>query len=264
MSGLCRGFIKYSTCVKEAVLRVDGRKPNELRKVNLKKSYLKFAAGSCLVEMGDTKVICTASVEEKVPPFLKKEGKGWVTAEYGMIPGSCTERIFRESSKGKPSGRTQEIQRLIGRSLRSVVDLHQLGERTIWIDADVIQGDGGTRTAAITGCFVALAEALEKLHHAGLITHWPILHHVAAVSVGIVDGKPLLDLAYSEDSKADVDMNVVMTGDGRFVEIQGTAEGKVFSKVEMDRLLALAKKGIQELVTLQKKHVPARHGHKAS
>ena len=236
-------------------MRHDGRKPNQLRNVSFKKSYLKYALGSCLIEMGETKVLCTASVEEKVPAFLKKEGKGWVSAEYGMLPASCTERIARESSKGKPSGRTQEIQRLIGRSLRSIVNLEKIGERTIWVDADVIQGDGGTRTAAITGSFVALAEAFEKLKKGGLLLESPFMDHVAAVSVGIIDGKPMLDLCYQEDSHAQVDMNVVMTGAGKFVELQGTAEGKTFTKKEMDQLLNLARKGIAELIELQKKYV---------
>lgn len=236
-------------------MRSDGRKNNELRKVVIKASFLKYALGSCLIEMGDTKVICTASVEEKVPPFLKKAGKGWVTAEYGMLPASCSERIPREAAKGKPSGRTHEIQRLIGRSLRSVVDTTKLGERTLWVDADVIQGDGGTRTAAITGSFIALVEACEKLRKAGLLLEQPIKDFVAAVSVGIVGGTPLLDLSYLEDSQADVDMNVVMTGSGKFVEVQGTAEGGAFSKAQLDKLLALAKKGLGELIELQKKHV---------
>ncbi|MBI3306915.1 MAG: ribonuclease PH [Candidatus Omnitrophica bacterium] len=235
-------------------MRQDGRKPQELREISIKKGFLKYAMGSCLIEMGDTKVLCSASVEDKVPPFLKKEGKGWVTAEYAMLPASCTERIARESSKGRTSGRTHEIQRLIGRSLRAVVDLTKIGERTIWIDADVIQGDGGTRTAAITGSFIALAEALAKLKKAGLVPESPIKDYVAAVSVGIVAGKPVLDLCYQEDSKAEVDMNVVMTGSGKFVEVQGTAEGKAFGKQEMDRLLLLAKKGIADLIHLQKKH----------
>ncbi len=236
-------------------MRSDGRHTYELRKITIRKGFLKHAYGSCLIEMGETKVICSASIEEKVPQFLKKEGKGWLTAEYGMLPASCTERIARESSKGRPSGRTQEIQRLIGRSLRSVVDLKKLGERTVWIDADVIQGDGGTRTAAITGSFIALGEAVEKLKKGGILTESPIQDYLAAVSVGIINGKPTLDLCYQEDSKAEVDMNVVMTGSGRFVEIQGTAEGKPFSKKEMDTLLLLAKKGISHLVELQKKHV---------
>lgn len=234
-------------------MRHDGRKANELRKVSIKKGFLKNAYGSCLIEMGNTKVICTATVEEKVPHFLKNGGKGWLTAEYGMLPASCSERIMRESSKGKPSGRTQEIQRLIGRSLRSIVDLKKIGERTIWIDADVLQGDGGTRTAAITGSFIALAEAIEKLMKGGILDESPILDYIAAVSVGIVDGKPMLDLCYVEDSKAEVDMNVVMTGKGKFVEVQGTAEGQPFDKKEMDQLLLLAKSGIGQLNTIQKK-----------
>lgn len=235
-------------------MRHDGRKTQDLRKVTIKKGYLKNAFGSCLIEMGGTKVLCTASVEEKVPPFLKNKGKGWLTAEYGMLPASCSERIARESSKGRPSGRTQEIQRLIGRSLRSVVDLKKMGERTIWIDADVIQGDGGTRTASITGGFIALAEAIEKLKRAGNLTESPIIDYIAAVSVGIIDGKPCLDLCYAEDSNAEVDMNIVMTGSGKFVEVQGTAEGKPYSQKDLDHLLALGKKGIADLVAIQKKY----------
>lgn len=234
-------------------MRFDKRKNDELRRVKVTKSYLKYAPGSCLIEMGNTKVICTATVEEKVPPFMKGKGKGWVTAEYGMIPGSCNERITRESSKGKPSGRTMEIQRLIGRSLRSIVDLSKLGERTIWIDADVIQGDGGTRTASITGSYIALAEAIQKLMKAGLLAESPIVDSIAAISVGVVDGAPVLDLCYQEDSKAEVDMNVVMTGSGKFVEVQGTAEGAPFSSKDMNALIALAQKGIKELTAIQKK-----------
>ncbi len=234
-------------------MRVDGRKPGQLRPVKIKRNYLKFAMGSCLVEMGNTKVLCSASLQDKAPPFLKGTGKGWLTAEYGMLPASCNERIQRESSKGKPSGRTQEIQRLIGRSLRSVVDLQKLGERTLFIDADVIQGDGGTRTAAITGAYVAVSDAVRKMLKQGIISENPILHPVAAVSVGIVNGEALLDLCYQEDSKAEVDMNVVMTGSGAFVEVQGTAEGKAFSKKEMDSLVGLAEKGIRELLLHQKK-----------
>ena len=236
-------------------MRADGRKETELRKISVKKGYLKNAFGSCLIEMGETKVLCTASVEEKVPQFLKNEGKGWLTAEYGMLPASCNERIARESSKGRPSGRTQEIQRLIGRSLRAVVDLKKMGERTIWIDADVIQGDGGTRTASITGGFIALAEAIEKLKRGGILNETPILDYVAAVSVGIVNGKPVLDLCYQEDSKAEVDMNFVITGGGKFIEIQGTAEGKPFSTAEMNKLVALAKRGVADLIKIQKKYV---------
>ena len=239
----------------EDFLRIDGRKYSELRKISIRKGYMKNASGSCLIEMGGTKVICTATIEDKVPPFLKGQGKGWLTAEYGMLPASCIGRIARESSKGKPSGRTQEIQRLIGRSLRSITDLKKLGERTIWIDADVVQGDGGTRTASITGGFIALAEAVNKLMKEKVLTESPIQDFIAAISVGIIDGKPSLDLCYEEDSKAEVDMNVVMTGAGKFVEVQGTAEGAPFSKNEMDELLHLAKKGITELVHLQKKYV---------
>jgi ribonuclease PH len=236
-------------------VRADGRKLNELRKVTVKKGFIKNAFASCLIEMGGTRVICAATVEDKVPPFLKGQGKGWLTAEYGMLPASCNERIARESSKGKVGGRTHEIQRLIGRSMRAVVDLKKLGERTIWIDADVIEGDGGTRTASITGGFIALAIAIEKLIKAKVLTESPILDYVAAVSVGIIDGKPSLDLCYTEDSKAEVDMNFVMTGEGKFVEVQGTAEGKPFSKAQMDQLTALGHKGISDLIRLQKKHV---------
>jgi len=223
--------------------------------VTLRKGYLKYALGSALIEMGSTRVICAASLEEKVPPFLKDQGKGWVTAEYGMLPASCTERIAREASRGKLSGRTQEIQRLIGRSLRAVIDLEALGERSLWIDADVIQGDGGTRAAAITGSFVALTEAVEKLLKEKVLLKNPIRDYVAAVSVGCVNGGALLDLDYEEDARAEVDMNVVMTGKGKLVEIQGTAERHPFSKKEMDRLLTLAEKGIAELIRIQKRHV---------
>ncbi|MCX5713537.1 MAG: ribonuclease PH [Candidatus Omnitrophica bacterium] len=228
--------------------RIDGRAADELRKIRITRHYLKFPEGSCLIELGNTKVICTASVEESVPPFLKNSGTGWVTAEYGMLPRSCDKRIPR----GKDSGRTYEIQRLVGRSLRTVVELNKLGERTIWIDCDVIQGDGGTRTASITGSFVALADALHKLKKDGLIDSLPIKDFVAATSVGIFNGEHILDLCYQEDSKAEVDMNIVMTGSGEFIEIQGTAERKPFSKVHMDKLLALGKKGIEDLIGLQK------------
>lgn len=238
-------------------MRIDGRKPGELRPVKIRRNYLKYALGSCLVEMGSTRVLCTASLQDKAPPFLKGSGKGWLTAEYGMLPASCTERIQRESTKGKPSGRTQEIQRLIGRSLRSILDLHKLGERTIFIDADVIQGDGGTRTAAITGAYVALVDAVNKMIKQGTIAETPVVESVAAVSVGIVNGKALLDLCYQEDSKAEVDMNVVMTGAGAFVEVQGTAEGKAFTKKQMTELVAVAEKGIRELLAKQKKALKA-------
>jgi ribonuclease PH len=209
------------------------------------------AEGAVLIEAGHTRVICTASVEERVPPFLRNTGKGWVTAEYGMLPRATSTRTQREATAGKVGGRTQEIQRLIGRSLRSVTKLEALGERTVWVDCDVIQADGGTRTAAITGGFVALALALKRLRAAGQLKTLPLLDHVAAISVGVVGGAPLLDLAYDEDSKADVDMNVVKTGDGRFIEVQGTAEGPPFERQALDDLLALADAGIRELVAIQ-------------
>ena len=211
-------------------MRNDGRKLDQMRKVKIKRSVMKFAEGSCMIEIGNTKVICTASVEEKVPPFLRNTGKGWITAEYGMLPRSCQTRIRRESSVGKLSGRTQEIQRLIGRSMRSVVDLEKLGERTIWIDCDVIQGDGGTRTASITGSFIALADAISTLRNKHIITECPIRDYIAAVSVGIVDKRSHLDLNYEEDSNAEVDMNVIMTRGVKIVEVQGTAEKTPFSK----------------------------------
>jgi ribonuclease PH len=230
------------------MIRQDGRDSDKIRKVQICRNYLKFAEGSCLIELGNTKVICSASVEESVPPFLKGTGSGWVTAEYGMLPRSCATRIPR----GKDSGRTFEIQRLVGRSLRAVTDMKPLGERTIWIDCDVIQGDGGTRTASITGSFIALCDALNKLKMSGLIAKVPVRDFVAATSVGMLNGNALLDLTYSEDSKAEVDMNIVMTASGEFIEIQGTAERKTFSKEEMDKLLTLAQKGISELVDIQR------------
>jgi len=233
--------------------RSDGRTPAQLRPVKMKPGYLKKASGSCLIQMGDTHVLCTASVENSVPGFLRGKGKGWVTAEYGMLPGCSDQRITREAAKGKQSGRTQEIQRLIGRSLRAVIDLEKLGERSILMDADVIQADGGTRTAAITGCFVALKMAVDKLLKSGELTENPIRDYVAAVSVGIVNEAPLLDLCYVEDSAAEVDMNVVMTGSGKFVEVQGTAESAPFSEKEMASLIKHAKKGIADLIRLQKK-----------
>lgn len=236
-------------------MRSDKRKNNQLRKVVIKKNYLKNADGSCLIEMGNTRVLCTASIDEKVPPFLKGKGKGWVTAEYGMLPGSCGGRIARESSRGKVSGRTMEIQRLIGRSLRAVVDFEALGERTVWIDCDVIQGDGGTRTASITGGFIAMIQAInKKLIKTKLLSKTPVLDYIAAISVGMIEGEPRLDLHYEEDSRAEVDMNVIMTGKGKFVEVQGTAEGAPFSEKEMSSLMKLAKSGIADLVKLQKKH----------
>jgi ribonuclease PH len=233
-------------------MRVDSRLAEQLRPTRITPNYLVHAEGSVLIEAGKTKVICTASVEDRVPPFRRNSGKGWVTAEYGMLPRATSTRSQRESTAGKVGGRTQEIQRLIGRSLRSVTKLTELGERTIWIDCDVIQADGGTRTASITGGFVALVLALQKLRASGQIRTMPILDHVAATSVGVVGGTPLLDLAYDEDSKADVDMNVVKTGDGRFIEVQGTAEGPPFERQALDSLLALADSGIRELVELQR------------
>ncbi len=233
-------------------MRPSQRAADALRTVRLTRHYTKHAEGSVLIECGDTKVICTASVEESVPSFLKGKGQGWVTAEYGMLPRSTGSRMRREAASGKQSGRTQEIQRLIGRSLRAVVDLQKLGERQILIDCDVIQADGGTRTASITGAFVALADAIAGLIVAGKLAESPLRDHVAAISVGVVAGQPVLDLDYVEDSGCETDMNVVMTGDGRFIEVQGTAEGAPFSRDEMNALMALAEKGIAELVLLQK------------
>lgn len=228
--------------------RQDGRGLDKIRKVVITRNYIKHAEGSCLIELGNTRVICTASVEESVPPFLKGSGTGWVTAEYGMLPRSCKTRIQR----GKDSGRTYEIQRLVGRSLRAVTDMKSMGERSIWIDCDVIQADGGTRTASITGSFVALADALIKLKKDGLLTKIPLKDFVAATSVGMSGGNLILDLNYEEDSTADVDMNIVMTGSGEFIEIQGTAERKRFSKAQLDELLELAAKGIEDLIDIQK------------
>ncbi len=223
-----------------------------MRKVTITPAFSKHAEGSALIECGDTRVICTASVEEKIPSFLRGSGKGWVTSEYGMIPRSTGTRMTRDATKGQPSGRTQEIQRLIGRSLRSVVDMHALKERTIWLDCDVIQADGGTRTASITGAFIALALAVAKLRENGSLDQPVLLDYVAAVSVGIVDGEPCLDLSYEEDFAAEVDMNVVMTGQGLFVEVQGTAEEKPFSQPQLDTLLGLARNGIQNLIEQQR------------
>ncbi|UJW79550.1 ribonuclease PH [Hydrogenophaga sp. SL48] len=228
------------------------RAADALRPVKITRSYTIHAEGSVLIEFGNTKVLCTASVEEKVPPHKKGSGEGWVTAEYGMLPRATHTRSSREAAKGKQSGRTQEIQRLIGRSLRAVFDLKALGERTISLDCDVLQADGGTRTASITGAFVAAQDAVNKLLAEGKITVSPIKGPVAAISVGLLDGQPLLDLEYVEDSVCDTDMNVVMTGAGHYVEVQGTAEGVAFTRAEMDALLALAEKGIGELVVLQK------------
>jgi ribonuclease PH len=235
-----------------ASLRPSGRAPDQLRQVEIIRHYTKHGEGSVLVKFGDTHVLCTASVEEKVPSFLKGQGSGWVTAEYGMLPRSTGTRMDREASKGKQSGRTQEIQRLIGRSLRAIIDLTALGERSIVLDCDVIQADGGTRTASITGAYVALQDAIQRLMSDGRLQQNPIKDAVAAISVGIYQGQPVLDLDYLEDSACDTDMNIVMTGSGGFVEIQGTAEGEPFSQAEMSALLSLAQHGISQLTQLQK------------
>jgi ribonuclease PH len=230
-----------------SITRADGRQVNELRPVRITRDFNIHAEGSVLIEVGNTKVICTATIEDRVPPFLRGQGVGWITAEYSMLPRATEVRNQRESTRGKVGGRTHEIQRLIGRSLRSVVDLKSLGERTIWIDCDVIQADGGTRTAAVTGAFIALADALRKME--GNIG---VQEYLAAISIGIVDGVPMLDLCYTEDFAADVDFNVVMTSSGKIVEVQGTAEEVPFTRAEMDRLMDLAEKGIKELIGMQK------------
>jgi ribonuclease PH len=232
--------------------RPDGRAADELRPIVIRTNYTKHAEGSVLIEVGDTKVLCTASVQEKVPPFLYRSGRGWVTAEYGMLPRATTDRVEREAAKGKQSGRTQEIQRLIGRSLRAAVNHELMGERTVWLDCDVIQADGGTRTASITGAYVALVIALSRLYVDGNMASWPVVDFVAAVSVGMMNGVPTLDLNYQEDSKAGVDMNIVATDKGRFVELQGTAEGATFSEDEMQSMLGLAKSGIAQLIEKQR------------
>ncbi len=242
-----------------SVSRPSGRSPDQLRKVAITRHYTKHAEGSVLVEFGDTKVICTASVVERVPEFLRERGQGWLTAEYGMLPRATHTRSDREAARGKQTGRTQEIQRLIGRALRAVFDLDTLGPRTIHIDCDVIQADGGTRTASITGAFVAAHDAVSKLIAAGKLERSPITDYVAAISVGVFEGAPVLDLDYAEDSQCDTDMNVVMTGAGGFVEVQGTAEGVPFSRDEMNALLDLAQAGIGELVRLQKDALGVRH-----
>lgn len=233
-------------------MRPDGRKNDELRPVKITRGFIKNAEGSVLIELGNTKVICTASVEEKVPPFLKDQKKGWLTAEYSMLPRSTPTRTIRESTQGRIGGRTHEIQRLIGRALRAIISLDTIGERTIWIDCDVIQADGGTRTASITGAYIALVDAVRVMIKNGIIEKNPVRDYLAAVSVGIVNGSPRLDLCYEEDSIAEVDMNVVMTGSGEFVEVQGTAEGKPFKKEVLDGLLTLAQAGITRLINLQK------------
>jgi len=233
------------------IFRSDNRTPDQLRPVNIIPDFISTAEGSALIEMGNTRVICTASIEETVPVFLRNTGKGWISGEYGMLPRSTLTRTARESAKGKQSGRTQEIQRLIGRSLRAVADLQRLGERTVWIDCDVIQADGGTRTASITGAFVALGLAFKRLVEAGTLTSAPIKDFVAAVSVGVVDGEVLLDLNYEEDSRADVDMNFVMTAGNKIVELQATAEHQVFDDAQLGRMMSLARQGVQSLITKQ-------------
>lgn len=234
-------------------MRPDGRKNNEIRDVKVHRNFIGAAEGSVLISMGNTRVICTASIEDRVPLFLRDQKKGWITAEYSMLPRATQARVVRESSTGRISGRTHEIQRLIGRALRSVVDLSVIGERTIWMDCDVIEADGGTRTAAITGAFICLSDALKYALRNGLIDRTPLKDYLAAISVGIVNGEPRIDLCYSEDSAAEVDMNVVMTGDGKIVEIQGTAEGTPFSKTALDSLMKLAEEGINSLINMQKK-----------
>lgn len=234
-------------------MRVDGREALQLRPIHIETEYLKHPEGSVLITVGDTKVICTASIEDRVPPFMRGSGKGWITAEYSMLPRATEQRNIRESSKGKVTGRTMEIQRLIGRTLRAVVQLDQIGERTIWIDCDVIQADGGTRTASITGAFIAMAQALSKLHENKGIKNFPITDYLAATSVGIIqDAGTVLDLNYVEDSQALVDMNVVMTGEGKFVELQGTGEEATFSPEELQQLINAAKQGLDKLFSLQK------------
>jgi len=234
-------------------MRTDKRQPGEMRPVEIVTNYLVTAEGSALIKVGNTQVLCTASVEDTVPPFLRNTGKGWVTAEYAMLPRATAKRTPREVTKGRPSGRTHEIQRLIGRSLRSVVDMSALGERTVFLDCDVLQADGGTRTASITGAFVALARALRQLVEFRVLKSMPLVDYVAATSVGLVGGVALLDLCYEEDSRADVDMNVVMTGKGRFIEVQATAEHTPFDDHQMAQLIALARTGIAQLVEMQKK-----------
>ncbi|GGF06611.1 ribonuclease PH [Halobacillus andaensis] len=237
-------------------MRSDQRENNDLRKITIETDYVKHPEGSVLISFGDTKVICNASVEDRVPPFLRGQGKGWITAEYAMLPRATEQRNIRESSKGKVSGRTMEIQRLIGRSLRAVVDLDKIGERTLWVDCDVIQADGGTRTASITGAFVAVVLAFGKLVDKGTIKELPIQDYLTAISVGVIENeKEILDLCYEEDSKAEVDMNVVMTGKGEFVELQGTGEEATFSMNQLQKMLSLAENGVNELVGLQKEAI---------
>jgi len=237
-------------------MRIDGRKPDEMRILKIQKGFMKYAEGSALIEMGDTKIICTASIENKVPPFLVGKNKGWITAEYSMLPRSTESRMIRDATKGKINGRSLEIQRLIGRSLRAVVDLNGLGERTIWVDCDVINADGGTRTAAITGAFISLCQALQFLKAKKIIPVLYLKDYLGAISVGIADGAPVLDLNYGEDSHCEVDMNVVMTGRGHFVELQATAEGRAFTDEQYSSMIGLAKKGIKQIIEMEKKILP--------
>jgi len=246
------------------MLRNDGRKPDELRRIKIIRNYIIHAEGSAYIEMGETKVVCTATLDYGVPQFLRGSGSGWVTAEYGMLPRSTQERMVRESAVGRRGGRTLEIQRLIGRSLRAVTDLKALGDFTIWVDCDVIQADGGTRTAAVNGAYIALHDALRRMVEKGKLEELPLSDSVAAVSVGIVEGVPLLDLDFEEDSGADVDMNVVMTGKGSLVEVQGTAEKRAFSREELDSVLDLARQGIEEVNLLQRKAIMSEEGVAAS
>jgi ribonuclease PH len=243
-------------------MRADGRQPDELRPITFERDFTDMADGSCLVSFGRTRVLCTASIDEDVPRWMRGRGKGWVTAEYSMLPGSSPERVRREVKDGKPSGRTQEIQRLIGRSLRSVCDMAALGERQVLVDCDVLQADGGTRTASICGGYLALHDALARLVHKGVVSAHPVEAFCAAISVGIIDGTPMLDLPYVEDVRAEVDMNVVMTSEGRFVEVQGTAEGKPFTRGELDSLVALAEGGIDQIFTLQQQMVAEPPAHR--
>lgn len=235
--------------------RIDGRTPEQIRPITITPDFIKNAEGSALIEMGDTRVICTAKLEDRVPPFLRNSGKGWITAEYGMLPGSSPTRIPRESSRGKVGGRTHEIQRLIGRSLRAVSKLEVLGEKTVWVDCDVIQADGGTRTASITGAYVALSRAASRWMARGIVGQSPIGDAVAAVSVGVVEGETLVDLNAKEDNHADVDMNFVITGSGKFVEVQGTAEKDPFAKATLDRMIRLARNGVREILEVQQRAV---------
>ncbi len=234
------------------MIRLDGRANDQLRPIKITRNFIKYAEGSCLIEMGDTKVICTASVEDKVPPFLKNTGQGWVTAEYGMLPRSCETRTMRDTSKGQVNGRSQEIQRLVGRSIRSIADMGVWGERTIWLDCDVIQADGGTRTASITGSFIAFLDACALMKKDGIVKKLPYTDLLSAISVGVVMGEELLDLNYKEDSSASVDMNVVMTAAGRIVEVQATAEGAPFTRNRFNNLMDLAQKGTSEIIKVIK------------